>query len=171
MARPAILFITAALAFPASASAVDYGKGVFNVLPPGQAGSLPPSKHSAAQLPPYDGPTALFDTVTDADIHRLFKPETFGVTGKAEKVERPRKGLRIVRDSYGVPHVYGKTRSDVEFGAGWVTAEDRSAFIEIIRGPARIAALDVPGVNAFNVATSLRQFVPTPATEREIGKQ
>src|SRR3712207_8524423 len=51
-----------------------------------------------------------------SDIRKYFKPMTFA-PGKAESTERPRKGLRIVYDRWGVAHVYGSTRSLVEFGA------------------------------------------------------
>ena len=57
------------------------------------------------------------------------------------------------------------------FGAGWATAQDRGLFMESIRGPARIAALDVPGLDAFSLATSLRQFTPSAATERLLRRQ
>jgi acyl-homoserine lactone acylase PvdQ len=171
MARSLVLFLVAALMLPASAlAATDFGRDVYNVLPAGQAGGLPLTKHSADQLPLYDGLTPLWDQVTAADIPKYFKSERFGPVGKVERTERPRKGLTIKRDSYGVPHIYGKTRSLVEFGAGWVTAQDRALFIETIRGPARIAALDVPGLDAFRLATSLRQFVPSRATENFIAK-
>jgi acyl-homoserine lactone acylase PvdQ len=167
MVRSLILFLVAALLVPAAAfGATDYGRDVYNVLPSGQFGGLPLTKHSADQLPLYDGLTPLYDQITAADIPKHFKSERFGVVGKVERTERPRKGLTIKRDSWGVPHIYGKTRDLVEFGAGWVTAEDRSLFIETIRGPARVAALDIPGLDAFSLATSLRQFVPSRATER-----
>jgi acyl-homoserine lactone acylase PvdQ len=167
MARSLVLLLAFTFLVPATAfAATDYGRDVYNVLPAGQDGHFPLTKHSTDQIPLYDGLTPLYDQVTAADISKYFKPERFGVTGKVERTERPRKGLTIKRDSYGVPHIYGKTRDDVEFGAGWVTAEDRSLFIETIRGPARVAALDVPGLNAFNLATSLRQFVPSRATEK-----
>src|SRR3954451_21249211 len=167
MARSLVLTLAVALMLPATALAsTDFGRDVYNVLPSGQYGGLPMTKHSTDQIPLYDGLTPLWDQVTAADIPKYFKPERFGVVGKVERTERPRKGLKILRDSYGVPHVYGKTRDDVEFGAGWVTAEDRSLFIETIRGPGRVAALDVPGLDAFKLATSLRQFVPSKATEK-----
>ncbi|HYI79957.1 MAG TPA: penicillin acylase family protein [Thermoleophilaceae bacterium] len=70
-----------------------------------------------------------------------------------------------------MPHVNGQTRADVMFGAGWVTADDRGLFIELIRGPARVAALDVPGLDALDLATSLRQFTPSAATERYLSAQ
>src|SRR5262249_60204641 len=87
------------------------------------------------------------------------------------RVERPRAGVRILRDRWDVPHVYGKTRADVEFGAGYATAEDRYVFMEQLRGPGRIAALDVPGIDPFALATSGRQFVPTEATDRRLDEQ
>src|SRR3954463_59022 len=167
MVRSLVLSVALALMLPATAlGATDFGRGVYNVLPPGQFGGLPLTKHSGDQLPLYDGLTPLWDQVSAADITKYFKPERFGVVGKVERTERPRKGLVIKRDSFSVPHIYGKTRDLVEFGAGWVTAEDRGLFIETIRGPARVAALDVPGLDAFNLATSLRQFVPSKAAER-----
>src|SRR3954464_2602377 len=108
MARSLVLVL---LVLPASAlGATDFGKGVFNVLPPGQDGGLPTTKHSLDQLPLFAGLTPLYDQATDGDVPKYFKPETFGVGGKAERTERPRKGVTIVRDSYGVPHVNGKTR-------------------------------------------------------------
>src|SRR4051794_11461865 len=167
MVRSLVLSVALALMLPATAlGATDFGRGVYNVLPPGQFGGLPLTKHSGDQLPLYDGLTPLWDQVSGADITKHFKPERFGVVGKVEQTERPRKGLTIKRDSWGVPHVYGKTRDLVEFGAGWVTAEDRGLFIETIRGPSRVAALDIPGVDPFKLATSLGAFAPSRATER-----
>jgi acyl-homoserine lactone acylase PvdQ len=174
MVRPLVLILSAALLLPLSASAAtpkDFGKNLFNILPPGQAGIFPPVTNSTDQAKLYDGLTPLFDQVTAADIPKYFKPSHFGVDGPVVKTEHPRKGLTIQRDSYGVPHIYGKTRADVMFGSGWATAQDRSLFIETIRGPARIAAVDPPGLDALSVATQLRQFQPTAATEKFIGRQ
>ena len=167
MLRSLVLFLAVALMLPAAASAAtDYGRDVYNVLPAGQWGGLPLNKNSSDQATLYDGLTPLWDQVTAADIPKYFKPERFGIAGKVKRTERPLKGLVIKRDSFDVPHIYGKTRDLVEFGAGWVTAEDRGLFIETIRGPARIAALDVPGLDPFRLATSLRQFVPSQEAER-----
>ena len=35
------------------------------------------------------------------------------------------KGVRIMRDNFNVPHIYGKTNDDVTWGAGWALAHDR----------------------------------------------
>jgi hypothetical protein len=140
MARSLVLILTLALAAPASASAAtatDFGKNLFDILPPGQSGVFPPVPNSTDQEKLYDGLTPLFGNVTAADIPKYFKSSHFGVDGPIVKTERPRKGLTIKRDSYGVPHIYGKTRADVMFGSGWATAEDRSLFIETIRASTR----------------------------------
>ena len=35
-----------------------------------------------------------------------------------------RANVEIVRDSFGVPHIFGKTDADVAYGLGWATCED-----------------------------------------------
>ena len=32
--------------------------------------------------------------------------------------------IEIVRDNYGVPHIYGKTDADVAYGLAWAHSED-----------------------------------------------
>jgi hypothetical protein len=165
--------VVAVAAVPASASArTDFSRQAYNVLPPGQYGGIPLTRNSTDQARLYDALTPLQGRVTAGDIQRYFKGERFGTPNmRGRREATPRRGLKVIRDSFDVPHIFGRTRSDVEFGAGWVTAEDRGLFIETIRGPARIAALDVPGLNAFTLATSLRQFQPSAATERFISGQ
>ncbi|HYZ78360.1 MAG TPA: penicillin acylase family protein [Gaiellaceae bacterium] len=97
---------------------------VLNVLPPGESGSFALGPHSTDQLRLYDRLTPMFGSVRAADLPRTSKSERFGLVGQRPiRVERPRRGVRILRDSWDVPHVYGRTRADVEFGAGWATAE------------------------------------------------
>jgi acyl-homoserine lactone acylase PvdQ len=157
-----------ATAGPASASVPSLHDR--DVLVPGEAGTVPASAHSTDQIPLYSGLTPLAGNITDADIEQFFKPDPLGSTsGTPEAVPEP--GLRIIRDSYDVPHIYGKTRGEAEFGAGWVAAEDRGLLMEAIRGAGPIAALDVPGIDAFGVAGNLQQFDPTPQTERFLAKQ
>jgi acyl-homoserine lactone acylase PvdQ len=171
---PAALLLalsTVLLAVPAAdAAPLDFGGTVRNVLPPGQSGALPATPNSTDQISLYDGLTPLGGNVGPDAVSRYFKSAAFDMP-RGGKTVRPRKGLRIRRDRYGVPHVHGRTRALVMFGAGWVTAQDRGLFIETVRGPARLAALDVPGFDAFALATSLRQFTPSAATERFLRKQ
>ena len=148
----------------------------WNVLPPGEAGSVPPTfPHSFDQLGIYDGLTPLFDTVTNKDLATYFKPNVFGLVA-GEEPERselnPRyAGLKIERDHKGVAHVFGKTRAEVMYGAGWVAYEDRALLMEVLRGPGRLAAVDAPGIDPFRVALEQRRFIPTAATEAFLAKE
>ena len=171
-----VAFICALLlGFSTVAGAEEEGDGhsrLFNVLPPGESGGLPTDVHSTDQIPLYDGLTPLFDQVRATDIPKYFKPEIFGLGNQAGTVEAtPRPGLRLVRDSFGVPHIFGAQRADVMYGAGWAAAHDRGLLLEVIRGPARVAALDVPGLDAFGLASSLRQFEPSAQTEQFLDSQ
>ncbi len=148
----------------------DYASIALNVLPPGEAADS--SANSTDQLALYDALTPLWNAVSPSNVHRFFKPETFGLEGKAQRVEDTgRKGLKIVRDKWGVAHITGKTRADVMFGSGYVTAEDRNLLMQLVRGPSRIAALDVPGLDAFSLALSGRVFIPSQQAEDFLAAQ
>src|SRR5919201_4626889 len=171
MGRPLGLALAVALAAAAAGAGAtprEYGAVALNVLPPGEAQSGP---HLTDQLPLYDALTPRRANVRAADLARLYKAETLGVSSRVVRVERPKAGVRILRDRWDVPHVYGTTRANTEFGAGWVTAEDRGIYLQLLRGAARISALDVPGYDAFSVALSARTFVPSAQTEAFLAAQ
>src|SRR5215213_12017672 len=155
--------LAALMLLPASASARDYAATARNVVPSGQWGGapVPPGADSQAEL--YDSLTPRFDQVTADDLTRSFKSERFGVgpdgPAKAERV--PRRGVRIVRDRYNVPHIRGRTRDDVAWAMGWVLEEARGLLLAQGRYPARLAALDAPNVNAFGLVTGLKTVTPS----------
>jgi acyl-homoserine lactone acylase PvdQ len=156
------------LAVPAAASAADTQR---YILPPGNFGGLPTTQNSLDQLPLYDALTPLRDHITTQNINDLYLPENFAPIGSTHEENTGRPGLRLIYDSYGIPHVYGKTRADMAFGAGWTTARDRGLLIQLGRGPARVAVADVPGINAFGLVTSAQNFVPSAATEALVTAQ
>ena len=131
-----VIAVVAALVF-APAAVADTAK---YILPPGNFGGLPTTTNSLDQLPLYDGLTPLRGNVTAADINSHFLNENFTPIGATHTENTGRPGLRLVYDAYGVPHVYGKTRADMAFGAGWTTARDRGLLVTVGRGPARVAA-------------------------------
>ena len=162
MPRPvvaALLAVLACLACAPAASATgatpqrpDFA---YNILPPGQAGGAGLTKNSTDQIPLYDGLTPLRGNVTEADIPKYFKREDFTPTGATTVVPTPgRPDLRIVRDEFGVPHIYAKTRADLWYGVGLVTGQDRWLLMLLGRGPARAAVADIPGVDAFSLVTN-----------------
>ena len=155
-----------------AAPKVDYAAAAWTILPPGENGSLTFDRNTTDQAKLYDALTPLFGSVTARDIRRFFKPAPLGVAqSEVQKRERPRSGVTIVRDSFGVAHVTGKTEADVAFGAGWVTAADRGLLLQLIRGPARIAALDVPGLDPLALALSGKSFVPSAEAEAFLANQ
>ncbi len=159
------------VAAPAGAR-VDFSGPAFNILAPGEFGGLPANQYSTDQGQLYDALTPLQGNVTPADLSRFYLSEKFGVTGpviRSEQTGRP--GLQILRDTNDIPHIYGQTRDDVMFGSGWVAAEDRGLLLLEGIGPAYLATLDVPGINAFNLVTSARSFTPSAQTVRFVAGQ
>ena len=65
----------------------------------------------------------------------------------------------------------GKTEADVAYGSGWVTAADRGLLLQLIRGPARVSALDVPGLDPLALALSGKSFVPSAEAEAFLANQ
>lgn len=172
MRRGALVVVVAALVAAAGVSAAaprDHALLALNILPPGEGANLP---DLTTQIGMYDGLTPLRGNVTPADLTRYYKQESLGLGGeKVVRTEQPRDGVTIERDRFDVPHIFGRTRADTEFGAGWATAEDRGIYLELLRGPARIAALDVPGYDPFSLALSAQPFTPSAQTEAFIGAQ
>ncbi len=143
----------------------------YYVLPPGNFGGLPTTDESRDQLPLYDALTPLRGDVTDADIAANFLPEDFAPAGPTREEPTGRPGTKILYDEFGVAHISGRTRADLAFGAGWVTARDRGLLIQLGRGPARAAVADIPGIDAFGLVTSGQSFVPSEATEQLVSDQ
>jgi penicillin amidase len=170
LVRSVVVVLVAALAAPAVAVAARHDTARY-ILPPGNFGGLPPTDDSLDQLPLYDALTPLRGNVTAGDIERLFLPQNFRPIGPVREEQTGRPGLRLVYDSYGIPHVYGRTRADVAFGAGWATARDRGLLLQLGRGPARVAVADVPGLDAFGLVTSAQSFVPSPEAEALVTEQ
>ena len=171
-----------AVAMPATASAAvpssskDYAIIARDIIPSGQYGEVPTSatqQRDQQQAQMYDALTPLFNHVSASDVNKDFKPEPVGsaVSGPTTSETVPHAGVTILRDSYNVPHIYGTTRDDVTWGAGWVIAEDRGLLIQQARNDSRVAAIDAPGVSALGLVANLQTFTPSAQTEREVAKQ
>jgi acyl-homoserine lactone acylase PvdQ len=169
-----------AAAVPASASAAvpskanDFAIIARDIMPSGEAEDVPatlPRDEQQAKM--YDALTPLFNHVTARDVVRDFKPEPIGsaVSGPTTAEAVPHAGVTILRDSFDVPHIYGTTRDDVTWGAGWVVAEDRGLLLEQARYDSRVAAIDAPGVDALGLVSNLEDFKPSAQTERELANQ
>jgi acyl-homoserine lactone acylase PvdQ len=78
----------------------------------------------------------------------------------------------IVRDKqYGVPHIYGATDDDVEFGAGYAGAEDRLFLMDVLRHTARAQLSSFVGGAPGNRAMDRTQWAIAPYNEEDLQKQ
>lgn len=168
MINRALFSLAVLLLLAAPARAADIAR---YILPPGNYGGVPFTENSRDQLPLYAGLTPLRDDVTLADIEQLYLPEDFLPIAPAREEITGRPGLNLIYDAYGVPHVYGQTREDMAFGAGWATARDRALLLRVGRNPARVAVADVPNIDAFGLVTSVQSFTPSPEAEALVAAQ
>ncbi len=160
----------------------DYG-GFRSILPPGTDGNFsaadaalfgccgthPP--HAVDQLSMYEDLVYATPGLTAAQIPNYFKDASFGVpAGQAERTYSPRAGLTIVRDSaHGQAHIYGLTRGDTMFGAGYAGAEDRLFFMDVLRHAGRGQLSGFAG--GANKAMDAEVWSIAPYTEADMQQQ
>ena len=169
--------IAAALALPAAAVAqvqpyrANDAGGFGDVLPPGTSGfastlQLGSFLLTGARPPHSDDQIQLYrDT--------RFKDASFGVRpGDVARTYSPRSDVVVMRDrSYGVPHVYGATRAGAMFALGYVTAEDRMFFIDILRNVGRATLASFAGGSQGNRELDRDQWRVAPYTEADLQRQ
>ena len=189
LALPLVLsaLVGAMFAQSATAAVEPYGAndagGFRNVLPPGENGldtlsqlfqfrsngSLP--AHAADQQPLYENLVYGAPGLTEDQIPNFYKDATFGVLpGEVESTIEPRPGVTIVRDkAFGVPHIYGVTRADTMFGAGYAGAADRLFLMDVLRhtGRAELASF----LGGSNAGADASQWAFAPYTEADFEKQ
>jgi acyl-homoserine lactone acylase PvdQ len=174
--------VSSAAAAPQPYGTNDSG-GFRNVLPPGEngldsfnqllqfkgPGLLPP--HYADQQPLYENLLYAAPALTEAQIPSYFKDATFGVpAGEVESTIEPRPGATIVRDkAFGIPHIYGDTRADTMFGAGFAGAADRLFLMDVLRhtGRAELASF----LGGGNAGADAGQWSFAPYTEADLERQ
>jgi len=162
----------------------DFG-GFRDVLPPGTNGRanlvelaafLATGRrpaHNDDQRDMYARLLATTPGVTSANLDTLFKDASFGSPpGGQARAYSPAPGLTVTRDSaFGVPHVYGTTRSAAMFGLGYVAAEDRLFFIDALRHVGRGRLSSFAGGAAANRAQDAEQWAIAPYTEADLQRQ
>ncbi|HEX6116299.1 MAG TPA: penicillin acylase family protein [Solirubrobacterales bacterium] len=155
--------------------------GFRNILPAGQGsnataleiaafqggGAQPPHEHDQYDMYSnlvYDAP------IGASEIPSYFKDASFGT--KPENRERtysPRADVTIVRDDFGVPHIYGDGRAGAMFGAGYASAEDRLFFMDVLRHAGRAELSSFIGGGQTGMDHDV--WADTPYTEDELQLQ
>jgi acyl-homoserine lactone acylase PvdQ len=165
------------------------GGQVFNIVPPGQNGTynladfgkaqlVPPQypPHTRDQQPLYADLVKVAPNLQAADISAYYKDASFLTDlSQAERVETfpaPHDGTVIIRDKqFGVPHIFGKTRADTEFGSGFASAEDRLFEMDVLRHVGRAQLTSFVGPSPSNIAMDCSVAASAGYSEAELQQQ
>jgi len=171
----------------ASAQVQPYGTdnyGTFwDIMPPGENGTdnaIQFAEYEALKVEPQynDDQTAKYEnllwgagTLTNQTIGNYFTNAIFGVpSGDVGSEESPEPGLTIIWDKdYGIPHIYGDTRAELMFGAGYACAQDRLFEMDALRHIGRADVAQFAG--GANANQDAYQWAIAPYTEQELNDQ
>jgi acyl-homoserine lactone acylase PvdQ len=179
-------------ATPAGADADPYGR-VLNILPPGQSGGINAAelatvllgdpagrvavdgknapRNFADQLELYDALGRLGpDQVANSDLTKFYKKAGFE-PDRVVREARPKPGVTIRWDSYGVPYIKGATRADVAWGAGYAGTMDRMFLQDVLRHAGAARSAEFLGGTEANIAMDSEQLRTAPYTEQEAAGQ
>src|SRR4051812_31718655 len=135
-----------------------------------QATGSPPATFTNQQ-PLYVDIMPRASSLTAADLDVSYKPTDFGsMPGGVASTETPRPGVQIFRDAkFGMAHIYGDTRADVMFGAGYATAEERLLAMDALRHAAKGTLAELTGPDASTM--DQQQLTDQDFTDDELRKQ
>jgi acyl-homoserine lactone acylase PvdQ len=193
---PLVLALGAAPGAGAAPAVEDPADGfglALNVLPPGQAGTVTATnlarvlagdpvgrvavdgknapENFADQLEMYDALNAV-PPGQIGDLSEYYKPATFGVpAGDVLSVETPKRGVTITWDSFGVPHIKGRTYADVAWGAGYAGTRDRMFLQDVLRHVGAARSVEFLGASEGNVAMDSKVLRSSFYTESEAEAQ
>ncbi|MGH3341887.1 MAG: penicillin acylase family protein, partial [Carbonactinosporaceae bacterium] len=191
----AALLVPGAAVPAAAADDPDAHGTVLNIMPPGQSGTVDASelaqvlagdpenrravdgrnapRNFADQLEMYDRLGRVDpDGLGEGDLGRYFKPARFSVPpGEAQRVERPKPGVTITYDSFGVPHIRGVTYPDVTWGAGYAGTLDRMFLQDILRHAGAARSAEFLGPSESNIEMDRQQLRIAFYTRAEAARQ
>lgn len=157
--------------------------GFLNIIPPGQKGNVnifDVGKNLLLSEYPtnFNDQTEMYESivyntpVSENELTNYFKDASFGV--KEEDIVSeysPTSGATIIRDKFGVPHIYGETREATMFAIGYATAEDRMFLMDVLRHYGRARVSEFLGASEGNKAMDREQLEFAPYKEEELEQQ
>jgi acyl-homoserine lactone acylase PvdQ len=144
-------------------------------------GTVPGADLSQDQM--YEGLEQAWPGFTTADLNTYYKNSDFlaepsqsslggllgglgsGSSGSPPAVETPEPGVTVVREPpYDVPRIYADTRAEGMWAAGYVTAEDRLFFMDVLRHTAEGTMTELLGSSSAAAdSTQLGEQDDSPA--------
>lgn len=166
----------------------DDGGGFSNILPPGQNAGVTESMLAQitdalagnAEFPPhYEDQLRMYDALVQADgldeanLGDYFKDASFGVPpDDIGRVYQPHDDATVIRDlSFGVPHIYGRTRYATMFAQGYTTAEDRLFFMDVLRHLGRGRLSELIGYSDAFAGRDKGTVASSPYSEADLTEQ
>ncbi len=131
----------------------------------------------------YEGLEQAWPGFTTADLDTYYKNSDFEpqpsssalaglegalgstASGEPAAVESPETGVTVIRDgTYGIPRIYAQTRAEAMWAAGYVTAEDRLFFMDVLRHTAEGTTTELLGASSASAdSAQLGQQDASPA--------
>jgi len=159
---------------------------VFNIVPPGstgtydaqdfanaQNGTFPPNTRN--QEPLYANLVKVAPNLAASAISSYYKDASFDTGSRAGnhfETFASHPGAEVIRGTpYGVPHIFGVTRSDAEFGAGYAAAEDRLFEMDVLRHVGRAQLSSFAGPSPSNEAMDCSVASQAGYSEAELQAQ
>ncbi|MEA2307875.1 MAG: penicillin amidase, partial [Thermoleophilaceae bacterium] len=140
------------------AAALGSIKRAETVMPAGESGFVNDAATGA-------GSPHLYDQVSLFESFR-WKPALFGQPGMTE---RPRAGVKIVRDKYGVPAVTAGNDADAWWGVGYAAAQDRLTELELFRRQATGHLAEILGEGSLaGDITTRRDYHTGPQLDAQV---
>lgn len=133
--------------------------------------ALTQEPHFQDQLPIYAALTQAEVGLADADLGTYFKPAPIrgpesGDWESETEVGDGEYSAEIKRDDFGVPHIFGASREDAEFGAGYATAADRLFLLDVLRRAGRGELSKFLGPADFSFDRDIARNAPYRESER-----
>jgi acyl-homoserine lactone acylase PvdQ len=116
----------------------------------------------------YEGIEQAWPGFTDADLSTYYRDSDFAAeptstssglggvlspvlgSGNTAGIETPEAGATVVRQApYDIPIIYGQTRPEAMFAAGYVTAQDRLFLMDVLRHTAEGTTAELLGSGAL----------------------
>ena len=197
LAALAAIAVVTALAVPATAAPASVGAGSAaasdyclhqcnDVLPPGENGAATAAQillfkasgskpaHTDDQLGKYASLVDDYTGLTNDKLGTFFNDSSFGVpAGQVESTMSPggRSDVSIVRDTTGIPHIFGTTRSGAEYGAGYAAGQDRLWMMDVFRHVGRGQLTGFAGGAAGNRQLEQSFYLNGAYTEADLQAQ
>ena len=103
---------------------------------------------------------------SEGGIHYLPDASLFEENNKIKNQSIDELEYIIIRDGYGVPHVFADTKEGLAFGAGYAVAQDRLWQLDVFRRQAtgRLAEFDLVSID-YDYLTRVRGYSKQENTE------